>query len=77
MTRAANSIHANVAEGFGKSIQDFKRYLTISLGSCDELRSHLKDAQNVGLIDETTAQELISSYEVVGKQLNKLKQKWF
>ena len=45
--RAANSIHADIAEGFGKTPADFKRYLGNSLGSCDELVSHLTDANNV------------------------------
>ncbi len=75
LIRSANSIHANIAEGLGKSKQDARRYLGIALGSSDETASHLKDALNVGLIDEVTAQELISAYEIVGKQLNKLRQK--
>ena len=47
MIRAANSIHANIAEGYGKSPNEFKRYLTTAIGSCDELVSHLTDASNV------------------------------
>src|SRR3989344_9477635 len=73
MIRAANSIHANIAEGFGKSKAEFRRYLGTALGSCDEIASHLKDAHNVGLIDKSAVQELLSEYEVVGKQLTKLK----
>ena len=74
--RAANSIHANIAEGYSKTPNEFKRYLTTAIGSCDELVSHLNDAHNVGLIDGKTTQEFVKSYEVVGKQLTKLKQNW-
>ncbi|MBM3261609.1 four helix bundle protein [Candidatus Kaiserbacteria bacterium] len=74
--RAANSIHANIAEGWGKTAPDFRRYLGNSLGSCDELRSHFNDAFNVGLMTEVDHKELIGEYGIVGKQLNKLKQNW-
>ena len=72
--RAANSIHANIAEGHAKSIPDFKRYISIALGSCDEVRSHLQDAANVGLMDSAQSKELLREYEIVGKQLTRLKQ---
>ena len=76
MIRAANSIHANIAEGFGKTPNDFKRYLTTAMGSCDELVSHIIDANNVGLVDGKTKEHLIAEYIIVGKQMNKLKQNW-
>ena len=74
LIRAANSIHANIAEGFSKSPRDFARYINIALGSCDETRSHLADAFSVGLIDCEIEKNLISDYEIVGKQLTKLRQ---
>ena len=74
--RAANSIHANIAEGYGKTPNDFKRYLTTAIGSCDELVSHLTDAGNIGLITSDMMNEFISEYAIVGKQLTRLKQKW-
>ena len=74
LIRAANSIHANIAEGFGKSPRDFARYVGTALGSCDEVRSHLTDASHVGLIDKETENHLIGEYEIVGKQLTKLRQ---
>ena len=76
MIRAANSIHANIAEGYGKTAPDFKRYLNNSIGSCDEITSHISDAYNVGLIAETVRDELLEEYDVVGKQLTRLKQNW-
>ena len=76
MIRAANSIHANIAEGYGKTPNDFKRYLGTAIGSCDELASHITDAHNVGLVDGETKNSLLSEYSIVGKQMNKLKQNW-
>ena len=72
--RAANSIHANIAEGHGKTWNEFRRYLSMAIGSCDEVRSHLKDAANIGLVNEKVYQEIVGEYEIVGKQLTRLKQ---
>jgi len=74
LIRSANSIHANIAEGASKSRKDFARYISTALGSCDETRSHIADACNVGLITEDDAHVLFDEYIVVGKQLTKLKQ---
>ena len=74
--RAANSIHANIAEGYSKSPADFKRYISNAIGSCDELTSHLIDASQVGLIEEPLKGELLKEYEIIGKQLTRLKQNW-
>ena len=74
--RAANSIHANIAEGYSKTPNDFKRYLGTAIGSCDELVSHFKDACNVGLFKQEDYNKLIEEYTVVGKQLTRLKQNW-
>lgn len=76
MIRAANSIHANIAEGSTKSIPDFKRYLGNSIGSCDELVSHITDAVNIGLMSKTAGDKLVGEYRIVGKQLMRLRQNW-
>ncbi len=74
--RAANSIHANIAEGFGRSIAEFKNYLTRSLGSCNELKTHLQDAKAVEYLKPITANSLIEKYTIVGKQIYRLREKW-
>jgi len=76
LIRAANSIHANLAEGFSKSENDFKRYIGTSIGSCDEVISHLIDAYNINLITEEEKQQFIFEYTIVGKQPTRLKQSW-
>ncbi|OGF73081.1 hypothetical protein A3C05_04855 [Candidatus Giovannonibacteria bacterium RIFCSPHIGHO2_02_FULL_45_40] len=74
--RSANSIHANIAEGYGRSTAEFKMYLTRSLGSCNETVSHITDALNskFGKID--LGNELVREYEIVGKQIYRLREKW-
>ncbi len=74
--RAANSIHANIAEGSNKSVPDFKRYISIAIGSCDELVSHINDAVSIGLVNSTVGEQLVDDYRIVGKQLTRLKQHW-
>ncbi len=74
--RSANSIHANVAEGYGRSAAEFRNYLTRSLGSCNEIKSHISDAVAVGAMDSTFSNKLIEEYTVVGKQLYRLRESW-
>jgi four helix bundle protein len=55
LSRAALSIPANIAEGAGReSVKEFRRYLTIALGSSAELENHLLFARELGLIDDAT-----------------------
>lgn len=74
--RSANSIHSNIAEGYGRSIAEFKMYLTRSLGSCNETVSHLTDALNSKFGSAVLGDELIREYEIVGKQIYRLREKW-
>ena len=76
MCRSANSIHANIAEGFGRSTAEFKLYLTRSLGSCNETKSHIEDAINISLLNELDGTELLEQYRVVSKQIYRLRENW-
>ena len=74
--RAASSIHANIAEGYGKSPLEFRRSLRIALGETNEIRSHLEDAATAGYIKQETAAKLIEKYTIVAKQLYRLRESW-
>ena len=72
--RAAKSIPANIAEGFGRrrNKKDFMLFLTYSLASCDETRVHLDILRDTGSL---TSKELYDNikleYEKLGRMLNK------
>ena len=74
--RSGNSIHACIAEGWGRSVAEFKSYLTRALGSNNEIISHIEDAEAVGYIKPETAKSLIDKYTIVGKQIYRLREKW-
>ena|SRR5690554_1940519 len=78
LRRASMSIPINIGEGYGRKISanDFKRFLTIALASCDEVRIELDFAKDLGYIDEKTYFEVINEYEVLGKQIRVLRDKW-
>lgn len=78
MRRAAVSIPANIAEGYGRkeSDADFKHFLRNALGSSNEVRVLIDFAKDLGYIDQVTHAELSEKYEVFSKQLYALIAKW-
>jgi len=78
LRRSASSIPINVAEGYGrkKSSSDFKRFLVIALGSCDETSVLLDFARDLNYLDEQSYSDLKQKYEEISKGLNKLIQAW-
>jgi four helix bundle protein len=78
LRRAARSIPANIVEGWGKraSTPEFKRYLQISIGSCDETRMWLDMSKDEGYISEGECQKLKDRYNRIGAMLNSLWKQW-
>ena len=76
--RAAMSIPMNIAEGYGKkeSEMDFKRFLRMSLGSCNEVAVLLDMSSDLGYISQEEYKEITQRYEVLGKRISTLIQKW-
>ncbi len=71
--RAAISISNNIAEGFDrKSDREFKRYLSIALGSLSEVKSMVLTAFHLNYINEVVQQELIAQIDTIGKMTNSL-----
>jgi four helix bundle protein len=72
--RAAVSIMSNLAEGFERGgPAEFHRFLTISKGSCAELRAQIYVAFDVGYLDEQTFKALLSQAGEVGQVLGGLR----
>ena len=70
MRRAAVSIPANIAEGWGRTgTKEFQRFLQIALGSLRELETHLMLSQRVGLSQEAQVKPLLEITTILGKQI--------
>ena len=76
--RAALSIPLNIAEGYGRkqSAADFKRFLSMSSGSVNEMEVLLDISCDIEYITEEQHKELLERYQVLGKQINTLIQRW-
>ena len=61
--RSANSINANIAEGFGRRTNKDKiHFYTISRGSAYETQSHLLYGHGVKYFEDDIVQELFKNY---------------
>ena len=78
LRRAARSIPANIVEGWGKraSTAEFKRYLQIAIGSCDETRMWLDMSKDEGYISENDCKEVKDRYNRIGAMLASLWKQW-
>jgi four helix bundle protein len=75
----SKSVCANLAEGFGKqsiSKAEFRRFISMSMGSADEMRVWLRYCLDLGYITEVQWTELRSGYQDVAKMLNGLYRSW-
>ncbi|PAQ02857.1 four helix bundle protein [Mesorhizobium mediterraneum] len=71
--RAATSVPANIAEGYGREIRgSYQQFLRIAQGSLKELETQLMIAERIGIAPKATATSLLSSTESVGKLLRLL-----
>ena len=71
LQRAAVSIMANIAEGFGRrGRQEFIQFLKIARGSCSEVESHLYVALDAKLIEKSGFDRLKSQAESTGRKLS-------
>jgi four helix bundle protein len=72
--RAALSVPSNIAEGCERnSALDFKRFLSIALGSNAELRTQLYIARRIGLIEQQTLETFITEAKQISAMLNGLR----
>jgi four helix bundle protein len=78
LRRAATSVPINIAEGYGRkrSSEDFKRFLMIAMGSCNEVSVILDLAHDLGYFSKEIHTGLEDRYDQVGRAINKLIQVW-
>lgn len=77
--RASKSICANLAEGFGKqnhSTAEFKRYISMAIGSSDEMRVWLRYSLDLKYIDEIEWQKWRAEYQEISRMLQGLRNNW-
>lgn len=73
LRRAASSVPANIAEGFGRrSTKDFVRHLDIAGGSLEETRYFLRLSKDLGFLGNEEHQSLRDLSDEVGRLLGGL-----
>ena len=71
--RSSKSIKSNIVEGFGRRRykQEFIKFLTYSLASCDETTDHLDNLYDTkSLRDETKYTYFCEEYDHLGKMIS-------
>ena len=82
VTEAGEKIAPQIAEGFGKkrSPREFCRFLSMALGSSDEVITHIREiiivAKTYKKISIDDCEALIDRYKKLSKMLNKLLSSW-
>jgi len=66
--RASVSVMSNIAEGFERGGRgEFHQFLSTAKGSCAEVRSQLYVALDIGYLDQSKFNKLLSQAEEVGR----------
>ena len=76
--RASKSICANLAEGFARQAQskaEFRRFVTMALGSAEEMRVWGRYCLDLGYVDEPTWRSWRDGYHEIAKMLQGLARK--
>ena len=71
--RSIKSVRSTIVEGYGRRRykQEFVRFLTYALGSCDETTDHLETLfETESLMDRALFEDLHERLQVLGKKLN-------
>ena len=75
MRRASKSICANIAEGYSRQMRskaEFKRFLSMAIGSSDEMRVWVRYALDLGYVEEPLWREWRDEYQAITKMLQSL-----
>ena len=73
LRRCSVSIPSNIAEGHARtSTLDYLRHISIAMGSLAELETQVILSQELGYVDEQTANAMLSHSDILGKRLRSL-----
>ena len=74
ISRSSKAIPALIAESYAKRHQkrNFKKYQDDAMGEANETIVHLSFTRNLGFSKPDLCNELIKTYDIIGKQLYKL-----
>jgi four helix bundle protein len=71
LVRAADSISANISEGFGRfHFKEQKQFLFYARGSLYETKTFINLAHSRNLIEESKYLSIISQIDTIGRKLN-------
>ena len=74
--RAATSVPANIAEGFGRwNTREFGRYLAIACGSVRELETHVIIAQRLGFAPQGSAEQVLRATDELASMLFRMRER--
>jgi four helix bundle protein len=74
ITRAAISVPSNIAAGSGRgSNKEFKRFLSIALGSAYELDTQIRLARDLGLMTGDSASRHLREVDEIERMLHRLR----
>ena len=79
MRRASRSICANIAEGHGRrkaSVAEFRRFLSMAVGSADEMQVWASFARDLSYVDAKTAYAMRQEYREIAAMLLGLGKAW-
>ena len=76
--RAARSIPANIVEGWAKrsSVAEFKRFLLVAIGSCDECKLWLDMSRDEGYLSKESWEDFQNRMNRIGAMLKNLWKQW-
>src|SRR5262245_30027284 len=80
LSRSAKAIPRLIAEGFAKKHQKagFQKYLDDAMGESNESQVSLCQGKDIypKHVDISTCEELITEYDIIGKQIFRLRESW-